>query len=504
MNSLFKTLRRWLPQRLTGQMIGLLLGALVIAQVANFLIFMDERRAAIRLIERTQILERTASMIQLIKNTAPEIHTQMVQAASSRKLYFWFAETSPLPATMSQTDNDLMVRLQDLIGDHDIGELRMMTHEQQHALIEDQPNTTPSAEAEDTSFPERLQQQLASLTLSEVDPPGILISAHLADGRWLNAGLGINPPLSRWALPTFFSMVFAVGSICVIVVLMVQRLIRPLKNLAEAAELVGRGETIAPVSEDGPVDIQQTIHAFNRMYERLQRFVQDRTRMLAAISHDLRTPITSLRLQAELITDEEAKEKILNTLDEMQRMTEATLAFARDEASTEPSRFVDLSALVDSLCQDLADLGMNVSYESMGKTPYTCRPVSLKRALRNLIENAVTYGHRAQVELQQDEGEFLILIRDDGPGIADQDVERVFQPFVRLEESRSHDTGGIGLGMAIARSIVRQHGGDITLNNHETLGFCVTVHLPKSHSTIDRPIPQSQVSDSPALTRTLL
>lgn len=504
MSRLLAPLQRWYPQRLTTQMIGLLLGALVIAQVANFLIFMDERRAAIRLVERTQILERTVSLVQLIENSSPSSHGKTVQAASSRKLYFWFAETSPIPGNIPQTDNDLMSRLQELLGDHEIRELRILTHEQQKSLLKGEKAAPLSTGAEVSSFRNRLDQQLASLPLSEVDPPGLLISAHLTDGRWLSAGLGINPPLSRWALPTFFSMVFAAGSICVIVVFMVKRITRPLLRLAEAAELVGRGETITPVSEDGPVDIQQTIHAFNRMYDRLQRFVQDRTRMLAAISHDLRTPITSLRLQAELITDEEAKEKILKTLEEMQRITEATLAFARDEASTEPSRSVDLAALIDSLCQDLADLGMDVSCETTDKTPYTCRPMSLKRALRNLIENAVTYGYRARVELRQAEGEFHIFIRDDGPGIPDQDAERVFQPFVRLEESRSHDTGGIGLGMAIARSIARQHGGDITLTKEEPQTFCVTVHLPKSPSATDQSPRHAQASGHPALTRMML
>jgi signal transduction histidine kinase len=260
----------------------------------------------------------------------------------------------------------------------------------------------------------------------------------------------------------------------------VQRLTRPLEQLTEVAERVGRGESITPMPEKGPVDIRQTIRAFNRMYERLQRFVQDRTRMLAAISHDLRSPITSLRLQVELMKDKEARGKMLETLEDMQRMTEATLAFARDEASTEVSRSVDLSALIDSLCQDLADMGMNVKFENAKKTPYTCRPISLKRAIRNLIENAVSYGDRAGVKLQHEDTEFRIVIEDDGPGIPEKDFERVFQPFVRLEESRNKKTGGIGLGMAIARSIVRKHGGDIDLVNKPGGGLTVTIHLPES------------------------
>ena len=300
--------------------------------------------------------------------------------------------------------------------------------------------------------------------------------------------MGITPCLGRWALPTLISMVFTVGSICLIVVFMVQRLTRPLQQLTEVAERVGRGESITPIPEEGPVDIQQTIRAFNRMYERLQRFIQDRTRMLAAISHDLRSPITSLRLQVEFMKDQGARGKMLDTLDDMQRMTEATLAFARDEASTEVSRSVDLSALIDSLCQDLADMGMDVKFESAKKTPYTCRPISLKRAIRNLIENAVSYGGRVEVKLRQHDTEFQIVIQDSGPGIPEQDFERVFQPFVRLEESRNKQTGGIGLGMAIARSIVRNHGGDISLANLPGGGLTVTIHLPASplSQAIDR------------------
>jgi signal transduction histidine kinase len=202
--------------------------------------------------------------------------------------------------------------------------------------------------------------------------------------------------------------------------------------------------------------------------------------MLAAISHDLRSPITSLRLQVEIMKDQEARGKMVETLEDMQRMTEATLAFARDEASTEVSRSVDLSALIDSLCQDLTDMGMEVKFESAKKTPYTCRPISLKRAIRNLIENAVSYGGRVGVKLRQDDTEFQIVIHDDGPGIPEEDFERVFQPFVRLEESRNKKTGGIGLGMAIARSIVRKHGGDISLANTQGSGLTVTIHLPES------------------------
>ena len=478
MKPIFHIFRHVWPQRLTSQMIALLLGALVIAQIANFLIFTDERRAAIRSVERTQILERTASLIDLIEHSPSGLHDRMVQAASSRKLYYWLSEISLIPKSLPQGNHEWISRLKDLLNKNEVSELRFMLP-QQDALWKTKIREMPAG-VENPALQIKIPGSSFPLSLSEVDTPGLLISARLKDGRWLNVGMGITPSLGRWAMPTLISMVLTGGSICLIVILMVQRLTRPLKKLTEVAERVGRGESITPLSEEGPVDIRQTIRAFNRMYERLQRFVQDRTRMLAAISHDLRSPITSLRLQVELMKEQEAREKMLETLEDMQRMTEATLAFARDEASTEVSRSVDLNALIDSLCQDLADMGMDVKFENAEKTPYTCRPTSLKRALRNVIENAVNYGGRAGVKLQQNDTEFQIAIQDDGPGIPEQDFERVFQPFVRLEESRNKQTGGIGLGMAIARSIVRKHGGDMSLANTTGGGLTVTIHLPEA------------------------
>jgi signal transduction histidine kinase len=260
---------------------------------------------------------------------------------------------------------------------------------------------------------------------------------------------------------------------------MVRRITFPLGRLSAAADRFGRGEAAEPLAEQGPSDIQHTIRAFNQMQARLERFVQDRTHMLAAISHDLRTPITALRVRAELIGDQETRHRIVATLDEMQHMTEATLAFVREESAPEETRLIDLAALVESLCNDLSDTGKQVSFSGPGKTPQRCRSVSLKRALGNLVENAVTYGQRARVMLMEVRNGLRIDVDDDGPGIAEPDMERVFDPFERLETSRSLETGGVGLGLAIARSIVRQHGGDITLSNRPEGGLRTTVWLPR-------------------------
>jgi signal transduction histidine kinase len=268
-----------------------------------------------------------------------------------------------------------------------------------------------------------------------------------------------------------------------VAVLAARRVARPLQRLTDSAERLGRGEDVEMLPEQGPEDIRRTTAAFNRMHSRLRRFIEDRTRMVAAISHDLRTPITSLRLRAEFIDDSEMKEKIIATLDEMQAMTEGALAFAREEATVEPTRTTDLDALLESLCADLSEMGWDVKFDDGARVPWRGRPDGLRRALRNVIENAVRYGDRARVKLDVSPESLEVAVEDDGPGIPEVEFERVFTPFVRLESSRNRSTGGVGLGLSIARTIVRAHGGDIFLTNRNgakpVSGLRVVIRLPR-------------------------
>jgi signal transduction histidine kinase len=184
-----------------------------------------------------------------------------------------------------------------------------------------------------------------------------------------------------------------------------------------------------------------------------------------------------LRLRAEFVTDHDVQEKMLKTIDEIQTMTEAALAFVREEATAEATRTVDLSALVESLCDDLAELGHNVTFIDGTATNYRCRPDALRRAIRNLIENAVRYGEGARVSVLRTAKSIDIAIDDDGPGIPDEVMEQVFAPFYRLEDSRNRETGGVGLGLSIARAIARHHGGDVVLSNRAK-GLQATISLP--------------------------
>lgn len=258
----------------------------------------------------------------------------------------------------------------------------------------------------------------------------------------------------------------------------VDKATRPLSVFASAAERLGVDVNAEPLPEAGPSEVLRAAHAFNTMQTRIKRFIQDRTQMLAAISHDLRTPITRLRLRAEFVDDELQRRKMLSDLDDMEAMIGATLTFARDDAANESVEHVDVAAIIAALCGDERAAGRDVSYAGPDTLGLIARPLALKRAISNFIDNAVKYGRAARVSLAAEHDELVFCIDDDGPGIPLADFERVFAPFTRLESSRSRETGGTGLGLTIARNAIRSMGGDVELINRAEGGLRVRVTLP--------------------------
>lgn len=454
------------------QLVGLLLLAVVAAQVISIWLFHDERRLALLEVARDNILMRSISMVQLLESTPATYHTSILKASSSRFTAFW---TSGDPVVKEDADTQTEQRLETYLGsqltpDREVHlDLLAIGHGKQ-------PNRQNADPAQvKRGFPARLKR----LAKRQVD---LVLSIQLADGGWLNVATDYKPP-PRTLYPLLVQMVLTIGAIFIIVFLAVRRVAKPLRHLAGAAEKLGRGEDLPALTVEGPSEVRAVTRAFNEMQDRLTRFVSDRTRMLAAISHDLRTPITSLRLRAEFIDDEENREKIIETLDEMSQMTEATLEFARDEANKEDAVRTDLTSLLESIAADQQDLGHSVSVSDGDRIILSCRPLSLKRAIRNLIENGIRYGERVEATIARDDSEAVIRFRDFGPGIPGARLADVFEPFVRLEESRSEETGGIGLGLSITRSIIHAHGGEITLRNHPDGGLEATVRLPVEPSS---------------------
>ena len=304
------------------------------------------------------------------------------------------------------------------------------------------------------------------------------IAIKLENGRWLNAAFTPRT-LPFWSLEEVWFLGLLVLAIGGVIVLVVRAETRPMQRLAQAAEALGRGEHLPPLDENGPREIRLAVEAFNLMRARLGNFVQDRTRMLAAMSHDLRTPLTTLRLRAEMIEEPEARKKLIETIEEMHRITEASLSFAREDDNTEETQKIDLNALVRDLCEEANAMGKDARMETEAATLNArVRPAAIRRALRNLIDNAVRYGEHANVTMTTKDSEIRIAVEDDGPGIDEAQLEDVFAPFVRLENSRNTETGGAGLGLAIARTIARAHGGDVVLQNREGGGLRAIFSVP--------------------------
>jgi signal transduction histidine kinase len=306
----------------------------------------------------------------------------------------------------------------------------------------------------------------------------LVIEAALPDKRWLVMTVPhYVPPLIPYIR---LAWVFGSASILsgLVSVIAARRFARPIGAFARAAERLGIDTRATPIAEGGPHELRIAIRAFNRMQERLKRYVHDRTQMLAAMSHDLRTPLNRLRLRAEFIEDPEQQRKMFGDLEAMNLMIDQTLAFARDDAQREPRRLVELGVLVEDVCEDAADAGACISYTGPRGVNVCCQPTALSRAVANLVDNAVKYSGAAQVRLFRGPDRIVILIEDHGPGIPPEECEKVFAPFYRLERSRNSDTGGVGLGLSIARTIAREHGGDITLANRRDHGLCACLELP--------------------------
>jgi signal transduction histidine kinase len=314
---------------------------------------------------------------------------------------------------------------------------------------------------------------------------GVMVETPLADGHWLLFMSRFDPPppfdpvaakFNQASFATWLLLSILLGIL--LSILAARRLVKPLSELAMAvAQLGGSGE--APrITPRGPREVQATIMAFNQMQERLRRFNDDRTRMVAAMSHDLRTPLTRLRLRTELIESPVHQDKMQAEIDFMSQLIDSILSFARDDTKREPRTMVDLSALVEAICEGAADAGDPVTFSGPREVTISCRPAALRRAVSNLVENAVKYGKTASVTIACTAGCAIITVEDEGPGIPRAERERVFDPFYRMETSRNLDTGGVGLGLSVTRSIILEHGGEISLADRKGGGLLVRVELP--------------------------
>ncbi|NQV84565.1 MAG: HAMP domain-containing protein, partial [Rhodospirillales bacterium] len=272
------------------------------------------------------------------------------------------------------------------------------------------------------------------------------VSVQLSDASWLNFASPTERWRSFWSSPVFLSIILMTVAVLGLSVWAIRNATRPLGVIAAAADRLGLDMEAPALDESGPSEVRHVARAFNTMQNRIKTFVRDRTQMLAAISHDLRTPITRLRLRAEFIEDAELQKKMFDDLEQMEAMIASTLAFARDDAGDEARKLFDLAVLLQGFCDDATDAGQDAVYDGPDRLTYSGRPIALSRVFTNLIDNAISYGGNVRVNLSADAEQTTILVADDGDGIPVDQLEQVFAPFHRVDHSRSRETGGVGLG----------------------------------------------------------
>lgn len=466
---------RVLPQSLFGRLVLVLSAGLVVAQLLSAAINFAERDRVLLRAAGMQPAQRIADIVTLLDSVGPDERGRIVAILDVAPQHVSL-DRAPLPAEAGTA-----------IGAHEA----MFTAVLRAALGEGRPlrvsrsETAPAAWTPELArgahrammdgrmgMPEMQRMMLGGMSL--------IAQVRLRDGAWVTFDSHI--PKASGGLPQRLLVTLAVLLACVLLLsfVAVRWITRPLAVLATAADELGRDIRRPALPETGPVEVRHAAHAFNSMQARLVRFIDDRTRILGAMSHDLKTPLTRMRLRADLLEDDELRGRFEKDLKEMEAMVAQALEFMRGLGGGEAVQPIDVMALLESVQADQQEMGREVEIEGATAKPYPGNAALLRRCLVNLLDNAALYGGRARLRVEDDSRSLIVRILDDGPGIARDQLEHVFEPFYRLEASRSRETGGTGLGLTIARNIAQTHGGDIHLRNRPEGGLEAVLELPRS------------------------
>ena len=454
-------MRAFVPDSIAARTMIVLLVGLTLSHMASTWVLSSDRHDAVFEAGERLCADRVAVMARLIDKTAAPDRQRLIADLTSSLLSVTLTDGPNLSFPHDDTEDLPLMRAALLPYFGEVGHTRL--HVGHHGI---------SSSAEHAGLWHRLLNGFPEDRIMDV-------SFQLSDGGWANFELAMARTASLWSPHAILSTLVMMVAVLVFGAWATRWIGRPLAGFAAAADRLGRDVGAPPLPEDGPREVRRAVSAFNEMQGRIRRFVEDRTGMLAAISHDLRSPITRIRLRVEVLPEGEGRDRMLADLDEMAAMVASTLDFARQDAVDEPGQAIDLAACLQSICDNAADMGLSAEYDWSGRLVCTCRPLAIKRALANLIENGCRFGGRVSVRAGQSGSGIHVVIEDCGPGIPEAEMERVFAPFYRMEASRNRKTGGIGLGLSVARSIIHAHGGHIRLENRAEGGLRVSVSLPQ-------------------------
>lgn len=468
---------RLLPQSLFGRLVLVLLGGLALAQLVTAYINLSERGQLLYQAGGMRIAERIADISKLL-DSLPRAERRRVVAVFNAPPLTISLDLPPMAAGDEPQETDMRLSMFRSVLRYALGD------EMQVKLIrrEGAPQSFQTQGRFSANDMPMMSRHMGGYGMQDFSPKGAFFTIQIAlrDGTWATFDTFLSPQAAAIPLRVALTLLILLGTVVVLSLVAVRWVTGPLSSLATAADKLGADINRPPLPETGPLEVQRAARAFNTMQKRLSLFIADRTRVLAAMSHDLKTPITRLRLRAEMLDDEALRAKFVKDLDEMQSMVMQTLDFMRDASTVEAVQRVDVMTLLQSLQTDYQDTGSEVAIEGKIVLPWRGRPHALRRCLTNLVENAIRYGTRATISLEDSFDHIVIRVLDDGPGLPEDQLDKAFEPFFRGESSRNRETGGTGLGLGIARNIARAHGGDLILRNRSEGGIEATLTLPRT------------------------
>lgn len=465
---------RVLPRSLFGRLVLVLIAGLLVAQLLSAALNLAERDRLIFRAGGMRTAQRIADIVELLDPLSITERRRIVAVLNAPPLRVSLdlplqreseiGETGNTHATMFST----MLRAS--LGERPVRIVRSEAGLPRRALL-------PGAERGGRGPP-----HLHGLGPGPGGGMAVVAQVQFTDGTWVTFDSYLPQDAADLPQRLLLTLLTLLVAVIVLSLIAVRWVTRPLHLLATAAEDLGRDIHRPPLAEKGPTEVRRAAQAFNTMQARLRSYIDERVRILTAVSHDLKTPITRMRLRAELLDDENIRARFEKDLGEMESMVTQTLEFMRGIGSDEASRPTDVMALLESLQADAQDMGHTVRIEGQAAAPYVGKPQLLQRCLSNLLDNAFRYAGAARLVVEDGPKALLIRVQDDGPGIPEAELERIFEPFYRLEESRSRGTGGSGLGLGIARNIARAHGGDLVLRNRPEGGLEAVLTLRRERT----------------------
>ncbi|MBF0220440.1 MAG: HAMP domain-containing protein [Gammaproteobacteria bacterium] len=430
-----------LPRTLFGRLVLLMAGGLVLAQLLGAALHLSERQRTIGTTVGHELAQRVAAVHRAIDSQNGSARQELAERLSTPRQHLSVVAQAPEAVTSVSETFEFLSHLAEVLG-------------RETAI---RPVVLPSA----GDFMFELYLELKS-------------------GGWLRIEGSVPRAIFSWPLHLFGNLTLMLTIVLLLIWGVARMTVRPLTRLAQAARGLGDDLHQPPLVEEGPSEVREAAQAFNAMQRRIRHDIEERERFLAAVSHDLKTPVTRMRLRSELLIDDHLRERFRRDLDEMQQMLGGALDFLRGKAVDEAICPIDIVALLESLVDDQLEMGHEIALTVPSVSlRFAARPQALRRAIGNLINNALKDGQHVNVDLQLEAGALCILVEDEGPGLPVDELDKVFEPFYRMERSRNRETGGVGLGLAIVRQVAWRHGGDITLSNRPGGGLRALLRLPQ-------------------------